>query len=551
MSNDPRIPVVIVGGGLVGMASACFLAQHGIRCLVVEKRQTLSSQPRSRGINPRTMELMRELGVDATIRTSASAIAMRSNAGIIAMESLAGKDLGALQDRYLINIDADLSDLTPAEWSLCHQGELEPLLAAHAAELGVTVEFGAEMTRIAQDNNGVRVRIQQKTSAERDIQASYVIAADGAGSPIRQGLGIPFAGDSARGHFMSIHFRADLRRPLRGRQFMMAYTFHPRRATLTPLDNAENWVIHAMFDPATEPAESFDNERCTEVVRAITGVPGLAVEILGSGPWRSGAAVADRFRQGRVFLVGDAAHVMPPTGAFGANIGIQDAHNLAWKLAAVLQGTAGEALLDTYDSERRPIAEATVRQSVLRSADRPRLAQETPPPPDPEIVTDAQVWFGGRQLGATAATIDEPLEFWPPRPDGSIGTRAPHVPMLQAGRAISTIDLFGTEFVLFTGAESTDWQKACVTVAERLGILIQHYRIAPNGEERHPINMRQGSTLTDTLHDHKSLWHDAYGVGTFGAVLVRPDGVVAWRFPGKADNAAAAFTAVLCRVLSI
>ena len=515
MREDENVPVVLAGGGLVGLAAAAFLARRGIRCLVLEKRPVLSGQPRSRGINPRTMELLRELGLDKQVRAAPSAVALRDNSGVIAMESLRGRELGALRDRHQIDVRADLGELTPSAWCLCHQGELEPLLHERAVELGAEVRFGAEVTGFEQDADGVRVTVAED-QATRTVRARYLIAADGAGSPIRSALGVPSQGEGTLGTFLNIHFRADLREPLAGRRFVMAYTFRPLRTGLMPLDNAEEWLLHAMVDLDAEPAESFTDERCAELVRLVAGIPDLAVEILGARPWRLAATTAGTFRDGRVFLAGDAAHVMPPTGAFGSNTGIADAHNLAWKLAAVLAGAAGPGLLDSYDAERRPLAEATVRQAVLRSRDRPRMADEAAGPADPEIVGDHLIWFGGRQTGP--AVLGQERPGWPEALDASPGTRAPHLE-LPGG---PLLDRLGEEFVLLTGPDSEPWLAACAAAP----VPVRH---EPIGDEA---------------------WPRVYRAGAGAAVLVRPDHVVAWRAETLPADPAAALSDALDRILA-
>ncbi|MEC3952018.1 FAD-dependent monooxygenase [Nocardia sp. CDC153] len=538
MSSNERLPVVIVGGGLVGLSAACFLARHGIPATVLEQRTTLSSQPRSRGVNPRTVELMRELDLEEAIRATPSSRALLDNTGIIAMQSLAGAEIGALKTRYAMDVHADLSDLTPSSWCLCHQAEMEPILAARATALGADIRFG--VTVIRADSTADEVLIAARGAAgdgEFELRADYVIAADGVGSRIRQRLGIPFRGETL-GSFLNIHFRAALGAQLGDRRFVMAYTFHPQRAGLMPLDNDTDWLLHVMFDPILEPAESFGPQRCVDLVRAVAGVPDLEVDVIGSRPWHSTAATAGRFRAGRIFLVGDAAHAMPPSGAFGSNTGIQDAHNLAWKIAAVYRGYADAELLDTYDAERRPNAEQTVRQAVLRSQDRPHMADQKPAPPHPDIVSDERVWFGCRQLGAVASTEIDPTAcgaeaIWPDRPDGSVGTRAPHVPMVLEGMTVSTVDLLGPEFVLFSGTEGAAWDAAAADVAERSGLPLRRYRIGP-----------------ERLHDSKELWHSAFGVEPSGAVLVRPDGIVAWRARSGSADPTGALTAAVERILA-
>jgi putative polyketide hydroxylase len=495
--NEENVDVVVVGGGLVGLSTAAFLAMHGVRTHVVERHGGIPTHPRARGTNPRTMELMRTLGVEAAIRASRSARALADNAGVIAVESLAGREIGELRQSYHVDSAGDYSALSPTSWCLCHQDELEPILQRRAAELGAKVTFNAELVDVVQAGDGVTATVLTGPRRHRHtISASYLVAADGAQSPLRQRLGIRLDGPGVLARFLNIQFHADLREQLGDRRFIICYTTQAgMRCALLPIDNASRWLLHVL-DPT---GGGLDDRRCAELVRAAAGVPDLDVQVESVLPWDAAAGVAERFSAGRIFLAGDAAHVMPPSGAFGSNTGIQDGHNLAWKIAAVLNGWAGPALLDTYDAERRPVAVATVRQATLRSQDRPRLVSQTFGPPDPEIRPDPVVIFGYRY-----GTPGE-VGGWTERPDGQPGCRAPHVPLRDGA---STIDLFGRTWVLLTGPGGAAWRAA----AESWSTNRNH--------------------LPVVVHERDEAWQPAYGVDADGAVLVRPDGVVAWRTSG-------------------
>ncbi|MEU6846119.1 FAD-dependent oxidoreductase [Streptomyces sp. NPDC046716] len=513
--------VLVVGGGLAGLSTAVFLAQQGVDCLLVERRPELSGHPRSRGVHPRAMELMRAAGVEEELRATPSARTLADNSGVLAARSLAGPELGVLDEKYVMDVGADVGNLSPTGWCLCHQGELEDVLRTRAERLGVALRFGTELISFEQEGppgEEVTALVQDRaTAVRRSIKARYLVAADGAHSGIRTDLGIPFDGRTL-GSYVNIHFRADLSEQLAGRRFLMCYTFNDRlRGALMPLDNAEDWLLHVAYDPAEEDLESFTEERCADLVRAACGVESLSPRIRSVSPWEGAARTAGRYRDDRVFLVGDAAHVMPPSGGFGSSTGIQDAHNLAWKLAAVLDGWAGAELLDSYDEERRPICEATVEQAVLRSQDRPRLfgaEAETPPAPD-GIVEDALVWLSWRYRSSAVTPWDDGVlpghGVWSAENDGRPGSRAPHLRLRRGGAELSVLDLFGTEPVLLTGPDNRAWREAARAVAHELGVPLALHGI--------------GAELTD-IEDR---WPERYGVTAQGAVLVRPDGVVAWR----------------------
>ena len=521
MSGALRTPVLIVGGGLSGLATAVFLSWQGVDCLLVEKHEHHSSHPRARGIHPRAMELMRAVGLEQTIRTAPSATELAGNSGVISAQSLAGREIGALREEYVMDVSADLSGLSPTTWCLCHQDEFEPILRAKAEELGADIRFGTRLVSFTQDDDGVTARLEDQAGETLTVRADHLVGADGPGSAVRRALKIPFDGPGALGHYLNIHFRADLRAQLGERRFVMCYTFNRDvKGALMPLDNSRRWLLHAGFDPRAENPVDLSVERCTRLVRAAAGVSDVDVEIIGVLPWEAAGKVASAFSAGRSFLVGDAAHLMPPSGAFGSNTGISDAYDLAWKLAAVHKGHASAALLDSYDAERRPVAAATVEQAVLRSKDRPRLVSEDPAPPNPAIVPDTAVWFGWRY-----GTED----VWAPNPAGQPGTRAPHVPVRANGTEQSTVDLFGREFTLLAGEEATGW----IDAAGSLELPVRAYRV--------------GGTDDADLYDIKGIFAESFGITAKGAVLVRPDGVVAWR--STSDGEAEALAAALYRVL--
>jgi hypothetical protein len=295
-------------------------------------------------------------------------------------------------------------------------------------------------------------------------------------------------------------------------------------------------AVHGLGDPQNPNSDiwtGLTDEACVELVRAGLGVPDLPVEIDNVMRWEATAEVADQLQSGRVFLVGDAAHEMPPYGGYGGNTGIHDAHNLAWKLAAVLDGDAGEGLLASYDSERRPVAAFTVEQAYARYVTRaaPFLAaggMDTPVP-------DANIDLGYRyRSNAVASEPDDDgaIQGDPREAHGVPGSRAPHYLLTRDGETVSTLDLFKRNFVLFSGADGAAWTGAADAAARELGIDLETHSIG-SGEFSDP-----GGAFTDS-----------YGITTTGAVLVRPDGFVAWRATTDADASAEVLTAVLGGIL--
>ncbi len=276
------------------------------------------------------------------------------------------------------------------------------------------------------------------------------------------------------------------------------------------------------------------DERCIDFVRDALGSPDLEVELENVQRWNATADWAERFQDGRIFLAGDAAHAMPPTGGFGGNTGVQDGHNLAWKLALVLDGKAGPGLLDTYDAERRPVGEFTAEQAytryVLRLA--PELGKENLQPIVPEHVVEVGYRYRSAAIlsegGDDGAAYENPME-----PSASPGTRAPHVLVERGGTSLSALDLVGPGFVLLCGPEGEGWCRAAGAAGGKLGVAVEAHRIGPGGH----------------LADRTGRFAELYETGSGGAVLVRPDGFVAWRAAEAPADAEDVLTAVLEHVL--
>ncbi|MFG2723752.1 FAD-dependent oxidoreductase [Streptomyces canus] len=537
-----RVPVLIVGGSLVGLSTSLFLGRLGVRHTLVERHAGTSIHPRGRGNNVRTMELFRTAGVEAGIRDAAATLA--GNHGILQTPTLVG-DAGEWLFRE-IDPGGGLARFSPSSWCLCSQNDLEPVLLEHARRLGGDLRYATELLSFDAGPSGVTAVVKSRETGEHTtFLADYLVAADGPRSPVREQLGIGQSGPGDLFSNVSITFRSRRLAEVVGeRRFIVCYLTDPAAdGALLPVDNRENWVFHAPWHPERgETIEEFTDERCVEHIRRAVGVADLDVQITGRAPWHAAQRVARSYRAGRVFLAGDSAHEMSPTGAFGSNTGIQDAHNLAWKLAAVVGGWAGEALLDTYDAERRPVAEATSARAAARSVEHshPGFA----PSPGAGGGTGPQrgilnVALGYRYPQGAVVGTDPATPVVPERLDlsGEPGSRAPHMAVRHRGERISTLDLYETSFVLLSDADDpSGWHEAAVRLAEETSVPLTSYRVG-------------GGSGAELTPEGDTDWSAAHGTTPEGAVLVRPDGFVAWRSPGPVPDAGSALRQVLTTLL--
>ena len=548
---DHRVPVLIVGGSLVGLSMSLFLGRHGVRHTLVERHAGTSIHPRGRGNNVRTMELFRVAGIEPDVKSAASLLA--DNHGILQTPSLVG-DVGDWLFKH-IDPGGGLARFSPTSWRLCSQNDLEPVLLEGARELGGDLRYSHEMLSFEQDPEGVTAVVRDRTTgSDHTIRADYLVAADGPRSPVRGRLGIGQSGPGDLFHNVSITFRSKLLADAVGdRRFICCYLTDPEAdGALLPVDNKENWVFHAPWHPEQgETLEQFTDERIERHIRRACGVPDLDVEITGKASWHAAERVADRYAQGRVFLAGDCAHEMSPTGAFGSNTGIQDAHNLAWKLAAVLNGWAGPGLLQTYDMERRPVALATSARASARSVEHSHPGFS----PAPGIgagrkgdILNVVLGYRYPQGAVVDADPAQPVVPEGMRLTGRPGSRAPHMWLRRCGEhparpaRLSTIDLYERSMVLLCDArDTTGWYGAARRIADRGAVRLTAYRI---GSGPHADLAYDGDNGDDAAD-----WAQVHGTTAEGAVLVRPDGFVAWRAPGAVADPEATLRKVLAAVL--
>jgi 2-polyprenyl-6-methoxyphenol hydroxylase-like FAD-dependent oxidoreductase len=536
--STKEVPVLIVGGSLVGLTTALLLARHGVKALAVERHSGTAIHPRAGHFQIRTIEILREMGLEDESRRKARET-YDPEGGIIAVESLAGKEVA----RFIPNLNVGVDHRSPTGRLFVDQDVLEPMLRRTAEQLGARLTYRTELTSFEQDAEHVRAVIRDLDSGdEREVVARYMVAADGNRSRVRKALGIEMQGYGLLSKSVTLYFEADCAPYLQGRNSGVFYVHNPTLRGFFRLNLAGQRGFLAINvvgadvtrDEAVNVSQGVNEERALELLRAAIGVPGLPMKVRQIVPWDAEANVASRFSEGRVFLAGDAAHVVPPNGGFGGNTGVQDAHNLAWKLAMVVNGQADPRLLETYDDERRPVGAFTVDQAYGRYATRvvPERGKENVKP----IVDDLLIEIGYRYrssavIGGSAA---DPLVEHPDKLRAAPGTRAPHIVLERDGASISTLDLFGKGFVVLTGPEGGAWRAAADEAASSLGVPIDVWQVG--GEHG--------------LRDVDGRFFEAYALEPGGAVLVRPDSFVAWRTSGLASADGRALGRALASILS-
>jgi 2,4-dichlorophenol 6-monooxygenase len=584
-------PVLIVGGGGCGLSASIFLSNLGVEHLLVERHPTTSHLPKAHYLNQRTMEVFRQHGIaDAIYRvgcpiekfgqvrwmTSLGGDGELDRKTIFEMDAFGG---GALRERY----EQD----SPCLASNYPQLRLEPLLRAEAqARAGDRIRYHHEVVEWEQTATGVVATVRDRAVDEMyQVRCRYLIAADG-GKSFGPELGVEMAGPTNMVDMVSTHFSADLSEYWDDRS-LITWFLNPEGESswgagamvqMGPTwgSKSEEWVVHFAFRP--DDPERFNEEAVAPRLRQLLRLPELELTVHKVSHWILDRIVAQRWRFGNIFLAGDAAHRQPPTTGLGLNTGIQDVHNLAWKLAEVLAGRAGDGLLDSYEHERLAVSThgadwallafqnhhvidagiglvpgAPVRANIeafhalfsdtLVGAALRARAQECIATQRWEFhAHDVELGYSYPEGGALVAD-GSPA---PPRdPRGTVytpstrpGHRLPHAWLLIEGRRVSTHDLARSAggFVLLIDPTGKSWVDAVAGLPEDVASMITVAELGDEGEYR----------------DIDGSWSWVRGVDTGGAILVRPDNHVAWR--ANAETAAeaalalrAALTAVLAR----
>jgi 2-polyprenyl-6-methoxyphenol hydroxylase-like FAD-dependent oxidoreductase len=519
--------VVVVGGGPTGLAAAHFLAGLGVRTVILEQRSTPSGHPRATVINSRTMELLRHLGVDAEVRRAG--VPLENTARITWCVELAGTELAGLDIIDSAETLMRRAANSPALPVICSQNRVEALLVERLPEHARLIR-GVTAEELITTSSGIRVTATGEHPVV--VDARYAILAEGLHGALRETVGLRGTAAPPLGRLLDIHFSADLTPWTAGRESALYWVLNDivRGVLITVDPKRGEWLLEI---PALTPDEEHtyfeqevDHHKLIEAAIGASGdaIAGLRVHSVRN--WVMGSTGLESWRSadGRVLAAGDAAHTFPPTGGFGMNTGIQDAHNLAWKLAAVLHGGAPDTLLDSYERERRPVAEFNARHSERNALQKRALLQSDED--RTEFARNIEQHrphfdFEGQELGFNYApgpgesVVQNVVTYLP---TAEVGHRAPHAWLDRAGDRISTTDLARTGFALLTGAAV--WHEVARQTPTVVGLPLTTAVITADGP----------------LRDATGAFADRYALQGAEAVLIRPDGHVAARLPGLAPR---------------
>jgi len=581
MTSNPA-KVAIVGAGPVGLVAAILLCQKGVHTSVFERRDQHCLFPQAHVINVRTSEIFREIGVFDDVASAAAPYErMRC---ITWSESLTGIQFGRLYYQGDAEGLAQRQRSSPVRTLNIGQHDLERLLSAYLVKIGGQVNFSHDVVDLEQDDGAAVLTIKEANGTERRETFDYVLACDGARSIVRRRIGIEMEGPASIAQWASVYFKANLD-PYLGDRMGPVHFFSGAdiSGAIIGFDLAETWAYMCTI-PEEMTAESFSPAVMTELIRRAIGDPSAKIELLGTGSWNMSCEIAVSFRSGRVFLVGDSAHRFPPTGGLGLNTGVQDAHNLAWKLAAVLQGKARLPLLDSYDAERRPIAhrnadhslnnamrmlevEAAIEAATVPLAEAAQGVTQGPrnhtrlqgllknSTVDPTVVTlpPSRSPFGrlvgdsddavalraqlekairnqrshfdslhheiGFYYGLTSeqVTDHDPNNPNPPYvPNARPGGLLPHLWLTDIEHKVSSIDIVDKGQPTLFVAGASEWPHIAGLLAEQTEVALSVVSIPS----------------VAASHAELDQWLNLTGTSPVGALLVRPDGHVAWRAAG-------------------
>ncbi len=537
-TNQKHVPVLIVGAGGAGLSMSLLLQQQGIKSLLIERRAEISWVPRARNLNFRTLEVFRGLGLEAEVVKAGTRVSR-----MFSKETLASNEQEDILDAA--TLVENIEELTPGPFLwYCPQNQLEPLLLSKTKQRGAKVQYNTELVSFTQDQNGVTATIKDRSTGKIFEQHSdYLVAADGAHSPVRTRLNIPTKGLGAiPEQYIFVYFRANWAELVHDHMadgIIIKNSDGMGMFLITDMDRGMYMIICPPNDQRSP--QDYTKELCKDIIIKAMGKREISVEIIEVAPWQPIQRVADEFQVGRVFLVGDAAHTMPPKLGLGVNTAIQSAQNLAWKLVSVLKGNAGSQLLTTYQEERHPVGLLVADQSLTGPATEllDKMSANISELPKKQLSLLRIIVGYPYRSEAIISEEYTPLspDDFPDRPElsGLPGTRLTHIWVEQKGKRISTLDLFDGRIVLLTGSNGSSWCEAAKTMASKMGIDLAAYRVGGDGD----------------LIDKENGWQTKMRMPDNGAMLVRPDGYVAWRSMTMPANPAEQLESALVHILSV
>jgi 2,4-dichlorophenol 6-monooxygenase len=574
--------VLVVGSGPAGGASALFLSTLGVDNVCITKYRWTANTPRAHITNQRTMEILRDAGVEDDVMEKAVPNELMGQTSFCT--SLAGEELARLHTWGTHPArKAEYTLASPCEHVDIPQTYMEPILIGHAAERGSRVRFDTEYLSHVQDDEGVTTTVRdRRTGSEYAIRSKYLIGADGGRSQIAQDIGLPYEGVMDWAGSMNIVLEADLTHLVEHRPSVLYWVLQPGSnvggiglGLVRMVRPWKEWLIVWGYD-INEPPPVVDDAAATEIAHNLIGDPDVPIKIKSTSVWGNNKWYATEYTRGRVYCMGDACHRHPPSNGLGSNTSIQDAYNLAWKLALVLQGKAAPTLLDTYQDERAPIGRQIVLRAnksieefgpifdalgLLDTSDPDVMKQhmearkqDTPEAAEQRRKLREAIELKNYEFNAHGVEMNHRYTSAAVLPDGTPepeftrdaelyyhpttwpGARLPHVWLEHKGIRVSNHDLAGKgRFALFTGIGGDAWAEAAELVTAQTGVEIAAYVIGP------------GREVLDTYDD----WARAREVEENGAVLVRPDGHVAWRSHALADDPAAELGAAMEQLLGL
>jgi 2,4-dichlorophenol 6-monooxygenase len=588
--KEIEVPVLIVGGGGAGLTSSMLLSQLGVRSLLVSRHPGTSVLPKAHVLNQRTMEIFTELGVAPEImRRSTPAENMQATAwyaGVAGAHDGYGRRLGRLEVWGGGYTDPDYIAASPCRTANLPQIRLEPVLKTHAETFPeADIRFNHELLAIEQDVNGVTATVLDRGTGERyRVRSSYLLGADG-GRGVGRMVGIDMSGPTNLMRMVSTHMSADLSSYLGDPDVLIRWLVNPdfggswASGVLVAMGpdhwgpDSEEWVFHLQF--AIDDVDAHDPDKVVSRMRATLGIPDFNPIIHHISPWVMEGVLADEFRAGRVFLLGDAAHRHPPTGGLGLNSAVHDAYNLCWKLAAVLAGQADDDLLDSYGAERRPVDAANVETAVNAAMNHYSIDQALELSPDkPSEANWAEVrplWEQlpnseqkrhtlNRAIGSqtvefrhhnvefgytyqSSAVIDDGSPAYTPldpvrlyEPSTKPGHPLPHAWVEREGERVPLGTLVhGGQFLLIAGEKGHAWVEAAEKIAAERGLSLRAARVG---------------VLDSDYVDVRCAWLKHRGISAEGAVLVRPDRYVAFRSHGTTADPAQTLREALDHILA-